>query len=56
MLSTHSVLLEDSGMSNGGYEQYGEGIQVETPQISTFGTGLWRYTWIRSPSKGNMYI
>jgi len=35
MLSTHSVLPEDSGMSEGGYEQYDEGIQMET-----FGNGL----------------
>jgi len=56
MLSTNSVLLEDIEMSDGGYEQYGEGIQVETPLLSTFGNGLWHYTWIESPSTGNIYI
>jgi len=35
MLSTYSVLPEDSGMSGGGYEQYGERIQVETLRLST---------------------
>jgi hypothetical protein len=44
MLSTYSALPEDSGMSEGGYEQYDELIQVETPHLSTFGKGLWHYT------------
>jgi hypothetical protein len=56
MLSTFSVLPEDCGMSVGGYEQYDERIQAETLHLSTFGKGLWHYTWIRSPSTGNMYI